>query len=550
MAYVLPLMDEEKEKQDQINGSSVVGSTSQSNIIQGGSGAGAGVGTQSAQQQPKRSSTNFTNFSTYLDANKGQGQRMANDRVDNIQEDVNKTKELVNKDTNQFLQGQGVYDGSGKLNTSQFDTKNVQKDFTGTDFTKVGQQDFNKLYNQTSNQFGQFKPSQEKPTYDYLKDPNQVKNQAESFGGRVAELQNEYSGGNNYGRGLQNLDAFLLGQSDIGAKKAQGVQDTINYAKTDKGSGVNAINTAYDQFGNAAKGYDTAIADSNKAYKNAYGSQLANLTNQFQTAEGAIKGLKPKVNVMDVDANGNVIGGAPGQKATQVFTAPNGKKYTVVSDQSQFDQLYNPLQETYGSLSKVAGLTNQKVNPLGDYQKMYKDALTQATKDLEAQYIARNQPVQTLNSQAPSQPKPTVMVGGVPISNQSKSLMENIAPNPITMKKGKLGVDEKGLIPVGSRESVKAVQTAAKAGQGAYNTIEKGVNQVIPVTKKVSTAGVKKLFGGGGGSGSSVKIADDTPQTRDVVSMQNLENAYGGADKIDFNALMKSLNKKPVKKGK
>lgn len=502
MAYVVPTMtDEEEKKKNEATGSSVVGSTAQSSIIPsaGSSGSGAVSGTQQ-QAAPKRSATGFTNFGTYLQANQGQGQRMANDRADDIQAEAAQTKANIDRDTTQFLQGQGVYDQSGNLNTQKFDTKNLQKDFGSTDFTNVNQQDFNKLYNQSSNAFGQFKPTNERPTYDYLKDPNAVKNQAESFAGRTAELQQEYGKGNSYGRGLQNLDAFLLGQSDLGQQKAKGVQQTIDYAKAGQGSGLNLIDKSMADYANAAKFYDQNVAQSRDAYQQAYNKQLGDLGSQFSNLKTQAAGLKPNVNLFEVDAQGNIMSNSlTPRKADQVFRAPNGKQYTVVSDTSAFDQISNPLQSAYDRYSKVAGLTNQKVEQLPDYKSQYNAALESAKKNLIDQYLAQNQPLATLNRTSP-QSKPDIMVGGAPISaGGSGSILSQVVPTPISIKDGKTTFNKNALVPVGAKETVA---TTKKVGEGATSAAKK-LNPIVqkatvaPTQKALSTLGISNKKGSG-----------------------------------------------------
>lgn len=524
MAYVVPLLSEEEQKKnEQVNGSSVVGSTSQSSVIPGSGGGGQAA---QGQQAPKRSATGFTNFSTYLTANQGQGQRMANDRADDIQAEAKQTMGQVDKETNQFLQGQGVYDQSGKLNTSKFDTKSIPQDFSKTDFTRVGQQDFNKLYNQSSNEFGQFKPTSERPGYNFLKDPNAAKNQAESFSGRTAELQQEYGKGNAYGRGLQNLDAFLLGQSDLGQKRASGIQSTIDYAKAGQGSGLGQINKAIGDFGQSAKNYDAAIAQSRDAYQKQYQNQLGQLGSQYSALENQIKGLKPSVNLYGVDEQGNIIAnGLAGQKADKIYTAPNGQRYTVQADQSEFEKLYNPLQETFGNYSKVAGLTNQKVNPLADYKTAYQSALDKATSDLIAQYEAKNRPVSTAGQERAPQ---TAVMG-----QKSSSKI----PNPITATKGgKITFNKDALVPLGAKESLGVTKKVAEAGMGAMGTVTKADKAKNPV-RKISDKVLDTAVGGLGfkinkAGKSDAQVAKElgmsTEQYRNILaSGKTNQSAYG-----------------------
>lgn len=491
MAYVSPLLSEdEKKKQSEQGG--VQTSTGQSTVIQGSGGQQSGSSSQPATPK-KQSGSGWTNLSAYVNANQGQGQRMANERADNIALDTETQKSRVNQETNKFLQDQGIYDQQGQLNKSQFDTKNIKRDFRDTDFTKVGQDEFQSLYNQSSDKFGAFKPQKETPKFDFLANPEEIRNQSTNFNWRVSELQDEYGKNKPYSRGQQNLDAFLLGDSDLANKRATATQSVKDYAFRDPNAGVNKIQGAYDQFGQLAKEYDRSIGESKGAYQKAYGDQLKNLSDIYSQTEQKIKGIAPKASIGEVDASGNIVG--TGAKADKVYTAPNGKKYAVVVDSQGFERLIDPLKSQFQNYSKVAGLTNQKVNPMTDYQTLYNQALEQATKDAIANYDKQN-----------VLPPPTLPdLGGTAKRAFDPGLM---------MKRG--GTDLSNFFKRGGAFATKEItdlgQGIKDAGGEVGGKIMSGTKNAMTGISNTLGGTVNSILGGGGGTGMG-KMASEIVDT-------------------------------------
>lgn len=483
MAYAIPLLNEDEKKKQQEAGS-VVGTSGQTDVISGSSqqssapSASAGQGSQSVQQSaaPKKSGSGWTNLSTYFNANQGQGQRMANDRTDNINADVTGQKQKINQETNTFLQGQGVYNPEGKLNTSQFDTKGVKQDFKDYDYTKANQQDFNKFYNQDTDFYKNFKPAQEKPTFSFLKDPGDIKNESSNFNWRVQELQDEYGkGGNRYDRGMQNFDAMLLGKSNLADQRMNAYQGVKDYAFKDPNAGVNLIDKEIQQYGTSAKNYDAAIDAAREAYRSQYANQLANVTNQFKQADQNVRSIRPSAQAYEVDAQGNIMmPSTTAQKADKVYTAPNGKKYAVVVDKNGIEKLIDPAKEAYSKYSKLASFTNQKVDPMAQYDKLYQDALNQAIADATSKYTKANAYVEP----------PTVEkkqdVAGV--------TTKGLAPMPIKKNKdGTIAFNNEVFIPAGTEQTKAAAPKISKAVNEGATKAGKAVEQVgkpADLTKK------------------------------------------------------------------
>lgn len=526
MAYVVNAMDEEEQKQ---NGQQTQGQFSPGGVVQTSSGQGSTISGSGAGATPKKSSSgsNWTNLTTYLDANKGEGQRMADTRQDNIQQDVDTQTGQIKEQNKAFLQGQGIYDTAGNLNSGAYDASKVQKDFSGTDFTKVGQQDFAKYYNQDSNKSGNMKFSDQKPEYK-IPDPGDIKNQSTNFGWRVAELQDEF-GKDKYDRGLQNLDAYLLGSSNLADQRLNATQKVKDYA-AGPDTGAGEIQKAYDQFGAGLKGYDQAVDQSRNAYKSAYDKSLGNLANLWTQSDKNLKSMAPKLNTVELDAKG-FIPGTNQKPQGQVFKAPNGKMYSI-GDQNSFN--LGDARNVYDQYSKVAGLTGQKVGAFGDYEGMYKSALQAATDKAIADLTARNQA-------APAN------------ETKTSATMGNRIPDftpAISMENGNVRFNKDSLISPATRAANKGLEQLASGAKVGIKKVEaeapKPIKNLVGDTKK----GFKNLFGGGGSGVDPYKNVDNTPKTRDVVAMGNLANAYdvSGLDNIDFNALIANLQKNNKKK--
>lgn len=201
----------------------------------GGVIAGSGgVASQGANQQPTGSG--FTNLQTYLDANKGQGQGVAQDIVSEGQKGVDTARAAADKTANAWAD-----QTSQKVNTAATEASN-----------QVAQGNTGSVYGGPVN-------AQAAEGYnDIEKNYQNVKNQANSYANdynaQKSTLQNKYG----YGNGFGALDTFL-GRQD-GRQTIQDWQGKVDTGSTAQAAQkVNsAIQGGIGQVDKAKTDYKTA----------------------------------------------------------------------------------------------------------------------------------------------------------------------------------------------------------------------------------------------------------------------------------------------------
>lgn len=189
---------------------------------QQGQAGGGGASAPQAQQQQKGSG--WTNLKSYLDANAGEGQRMAGQLSEGFGADTSKAIDEI---------GSKAASETAELGTAKAQTAGSNY---FADPANIGKSDFDRYYTQGM--------TDAQKTFDAGTAgalPDQWRQKAglaeQGQGGRKA-LIGEYltKGSGDYSGGMGSLDAFMLGQTDLGKQlgaKSQGVEDALTKAQTD-----------------------------------------------------------------------------------------------------------------------------------------------------------------------------------------------------------------------------------------------------------------------------------------------------------------------------
>lgn len=195
--------------------------TGEAGAQQGQAGGGGASAAQAPQQQK---GSGWTNLKSYLDANAGEGQRMAGQVTEGFGADTQKAIGDI---------GSRASTETNELGTAKAQTAGANY---FADPANIGKSDFDKYYSQ-----GMTDAQRTFDAGDVGALPDQWRNKADlagqGQGGRKA-LIGEYltKGAGDYTGGMGSLDAFMVGQTDLGKQlgaKSQGVEDALTKAQTD-----------------------------------------------------------------------------------------------------------------------------------------------------------------------------------------------------------------------------------------------------------------------------------------------------------------------------
>jgi len=217
----MAFFNQDEEENKPAAGAGGILRTGEAGAQQGQAGGGGASAPQASQPQQKGSG--WTNLKSYLDVNSGEGQRMAG-----------QLSEGFGADTSKAI---GEIGSKAATETAELGTAKAQNAGANyfSDPTNIGKSDFDRYYTQGM--------TDAQKTFDVGTTgalPDQWRQKAglaeQGQGGRKA-LIGEYltKGSGDYSGGMGSLDAFMLGQTDLGKQlgaKSQGVEDALTKAQT------------------------------------------------------------------------------------------------------------------------------------------------------------------------------------------------------------------------------------------------------------------------------------------------------------------------------
>lgn len=218
----MAFFNQDEEENKPAAGAGGVLRTGEAGAQQGQAGGGGTSAPQASQPQQKGSG--WTNLKSYLDANAGEGQRMAGQLAGGFGADTDKAISEI---------GSKAATETAELGTAKAQTAGANY---FADPTNIGKSDFDRYYTQGMTDA---QKTFDAGTVGAL--PEQWRQKAglaeQGQGGRKA-LIGEYltKGSGDYSGGMGSLDAFMLGQTDLGKQlgaKSQGVEDALTKAQTD-----------------------------------------------------------------------------------------------------------------------------------------------------------------------------------------------------------------------------------------------------------------------------------------------------------------------------
>lgn len=252
MAYVSSVLEEEDKKEGQSGGEVVLSSgaptTVQGAANKGGSGA-----------DKKASSSGWSNLQSYVDANKGNDVAMAgkivgkvDNRASELQSSRNQFGEKVRSEVDKgTVRDAGVISGL-QTSPTKVDKAQFQKQATATYQGPKDVTDFQE-YGKLSGDVGRLRSTLDNTTSDE---------------GRKSLLQESFKR-SDYGQGMQNLDAFILGAAPESKKQIANLNEKYSSLENDWEQ-FNA--DLRDRITGAKQATAKVAADTNKAYETALGT--------------------------------------------------------------------------------------------------------------------------------------------------------------------------------------------------------------------------------------------------------------------------------------
>lgn len=258
MAYVNNVWKDDEEDNGQEGQNQVQLSNQNSGFVNQGSGGA--VAAQPGGE--KRSSGSWTNLMSYVDANKGNDEKMAS-KV---------TSDVGSKATELGTTSSGYASGfKNAADSSSLKQNNDLVSAIKNSPTNVKKDDFSAYYNggykgptDTSN-YNSNEAAKLNNDFSSFQD---VTSKADTNEGRSQLLKNSYDRPS-YSLGEQNLDSFIVGGSDVGAQAMQGIKSQYK----DTASGWDGLKNSLVDYGSKAKAEtDKAVSEVKSAYDSAFGS--------------------------------------------------------------------------------------------------------------------------------------------------------------------------------------------------------------------------------------------------------------------------------------
>lgn len=319
--------------------------------------AATGSSAPQSTGQPNTGSK-FTNVSSYLNANQGAGQKIANVVGSNLNNTVNNATQNVDQSAQNFQnavnsENARVAGANNYVTTDSSGNQVFNGDATQVANNAANYSNFQNLYNGTNvGQLSSGLANQGTTAQGAITGAQSTVNNLNSESG-IQQLLSQYLGNPNYTSGQQALDQTLFQVG--GANQLAGQQKSLNNA-------LNNLSSQQNQFTNSMQGQVAsnaqAINDQSTALKNAITNSLTGMQNTATTNATNTNALNAAQN----NALNTYFNKAGGYSALDSSTNDSNS----INGQSQQQYINNLLQQsglsngmqTYNVLNGVGGTTN------------------------------------------------------------------------------------------------------------------------------------------------------------------------------------------------